>query len=266
MKALIFIDLDDTLFQTPRKCPPEVTLLPATSDLHGGIGSYMTHVQRSLFERLRQDSLIVPTTARDTPAFRRVHLEFQDVVILNNGATILQPDGTLDTLWAAHIATALEGVHLQMQAFLEEALLFAEQQNLGVKIYPICDAAGSLVDHSAHNPTHNPVSDAAQPLYLVSKHPQKDLHNLERVKAFWQERLEQTGADFYLTSNDNNVALLPNCINKRAAVAYVLNNKRAEDQWLTLGIGDSLSDLGFMDLCDFWITPRGSQIASRLKM
>jgi hydroxymethylpyrimidine pyrophosphatase-like HAD family hydrolase len=254
MKTLIFVDLDDTLFQTARKCPPIGTLLPATTAQDGSIGSYMTHAQRFLFERLRQDSLIIPTTARDTPAFKRVHLEFNDLAILNNGATILLPDGSLDPVWNDHVHRSLERVHNQMQQFLEEALLFAEQHNLGAKIYPITD---TVMDSPLY-PTQN--------LYLVSKHPQKDLANLERVKEFWQERLEQTGADFYLTSNDNNVALLPHCITKRAAVEYVLNDKRAREEWLTLGIGDSLSDLGFMDLCDFWITPRGSQIAKQLGM
>ena len=140
----------------------------------------------------------------------------------------------------------IERIQAQMNLFLEDALLFAGHHDLGVKIYPIVEQD--------------------QALYLVCKHPQKDLKTLERVKEFWRERLEQTRADFYLTSNDNNVALLPNCITKRAAVEYVLNDKRARDEYLALGIGDSLSDLGFMDVCDFWITPRGSQIAKQLGM
>lgn len=246
MKTLIFVDLDDTLFQTPRKCPSNVTLLPATSNPEGGIGSYMTHAQRALFDRLCQDSLLIPTTARDSLAFGRVHLAFRDLAILNNGATIRNPDGTLDGVWAEHITVSLERIQAQMNLFLEDALLFAGHHDLGVKIYPIVEQD--------------------QALYLVCKHPQKDLKTLERVKEFWRERLEQTRADFYLTSNDNNVALLPNCITKRAAVEYVLNDKRARDEYLALGIGDSLSDLGFMDVCDFWITPRGSQIAKQLGM
>jgi hypothetical protein len=29
---------------------------------------------------------------------------------------------------------------------------------------------------------------------------------------------------------------------------------------LSIGVGDSVSDLGFMRLCDLWMTPAGSQI------
>jgi hypothetical protein len=32
-----------------------------------------------------------------------------------------------------------------------------------------------------------------------------------------------------------------------------------------LGFGDSITDLGFMDLCTFWSTPARSQLAAMVK-
>ena len=52
-------------------------------------------------------------------------------------------------------------------------------------------------------------------------------------------------------------------MSKEAAVTYVQEQLReeSEDQeLLTLGLGDSLADVAFMNLCDFALTPGDSQL------
>jgi hydroxymethylpyrimidine pyrophosphatase-like HAD family hydrolase len=63
--------------------------------------------------------------------------------------------------------------------------------------------------------------------------------------------------DFNLYQNDNNISIVPKCIDKKNAVQYLIEKNRPK---LTIGIGDSLSDWNFMDICHFKILPQKSQI------
>jgi hypothetical protein len=60
------------------------------------------------------------------------------------------------------------------------------------------------------------------------------------------------------------MALLPPFLSKAAAVAFFLERFGGEAPFLTVGVGDSLTDVGFMGMCDFAITPSKSQIMSVL--
>jgi hypothetical protein len=67
--------------------------------------------------------------------------------------------------------------------------------------------------------------------------------------------------DWTVHHNGNNLGLIPAQFSKAKAAAYVIDKIRREtpDRPI-IGIGDSVSDLGFMRLCDLWSTPSGSQI------
>ncbi|OZA72329.1 MAG: sucrose-6-phosphate hydrolase, partial [Sphingomonadales bacterium 39-62-4] len=67
--------------------------------------------------------------------------------------------------------------------------------------------------------------------------------------------------------NGNNLAFLPPWLNKRDAAQYLIENARAsDDDLLVIGIGDSHSDVGFMDLCDYAMTPTTSQLWTKMKL
>ena len=69
-------------------------------------------------------------------------------------------------------------------------------------------------------------------------------------------------ANWTLHRNGNNVAFMPPFLGKDRAVASFLPALR--DRFPTapvIGIGDSLTDAPYMALCDFAMTPAGSQLA-----
>jgi len=65
----------------------------------------------------------------------------------------------------------------------------------------------------------------------------------------------------YVHINGNNLAFLPNELNKKYAVQEIIRrDKEANGERPVIGFGDSISDLGFMSQCLFWGTPSNSQI------
>jgi hydroxymethylpyrimidine pyrophosphatase-like HAD family hydrolase len=244
MKTLVFLDLDDTLFQTARKCPPGEEVFATSFGKEGQPVSYMTAAQRHFFDWLFSSrATLIPTTGRSIDAYKRVHLPFSSGAIVHHGATVLEPDGTPDLVWHAKMLPQLEGVHATLQGLLESAQEFSRINTLGAEIYWI--------------------EEDGLPLYLVAKHRGLDMEALERVRQFWLSKIEALEG-LYLFANGNNVAVLPRCISKRAAVQYVLEREKAAGPVLSIGLGDSVSDLEFMGLCDFLMTPRAGQVFSAL--
>ncbi|MEY4516010.1 MAG: hypothetical protein RL180_356, partial [Pseudomonadota bacterium] len=67
---------------------------------------------------------------------------------------------------------------------------------------------------------------------------------------------------FYLHINGNTAALLPNVVSKVAAVQHVLSILNPDQQRVVLGWGDSLSDVAFLQQCDWWGMPQRSQASA----
>ena len=110
MESYIFLDLDDTLFQTLRKCEaqPETIALQARAFLPDGTpNSYATNKQQWLWQLLSQGFKCIPVTGRDYSAFERVNLPFQEEIVLNHGAVILDRQRNIDTAWMAKMLQSL---------------------------------------------------------------------------------------------------------------------------------------------------------------
>jgi hypothetical protein len=58
--------------------------------------------------------------------------------------------------------------------------------------------------------------------------------------------------DFYLYENGNSFALLPHFLNKKFAVEHLI---KIHKPLLTIGAGDNISDLDFMQSADFKFLP-----------
>src|SRR5262245_58580522 len=95
MRVVVFLDLDGSIFQTRPKCPPGESLLPGALDRAGQPLSFMTARQERLLALFR-GAIVIPTTARNLDAFRRVTLRFDSLAILDFGGVVLLPDGSLD--------------------------------------------------------------------------------------------------------------------------------------------------------------------------
>ena len=63
-----------------------------------------------------------------------------------------------------------------------------------------------------------------------------------------------------LHCNGNNLALMVKGAQKHDAVRRVTAELKQDGPLVTIGAGDSLTDLPFMQICDFALVPQASQI------
>ncbi len=244
LKKFLFIDLDDTLFQSVEKCSPEASLHPVAYLKDGLACSYTTQHQRSFFELMDREMTMIPTTARNRDAYKRVNLPFKSYSIINYGGVILEPDGSVDQCW---LATS----HLDMQLALPGLM-------------DVLEVIDNFSSRSGLNARARLIDDCGIPFYVVVKDPQKKSEHLEILERDavlpW---MNTRGQEFFLHRNGNNLAILPKTLNKAHAVDYLRKRLELEHgEIMTFGMGDSKSDARFMNSCDYAIVPRGSQLAS----
>jgi hydroxymethylpyrimidine pyrophosphatase-like HAD family hydrolase len=242
--AIALVDLDDTLFQTRRKCPPELgeeqlTALGFARD--GSALSFATPRQMRFLRWLSETTHFVPVTARSLDALRRVRVRHA-AAICAHGGLILDEAGAIDREWQAHVA-GQAAPHARTLAEIAEAI--AEEgrrrrEPLSVRV----------------------LSEGGVPLYVVAKHPDA---NVLALNAVVNAALPDLPAEWIEHRNGNNVALLPPHLGKDRAVRHILPSLRARfPEAPAIGIGDSRTDAAFMRLCDFAMLPTGSQLAERL--
>ena len=239
MRVVVFLDLDDTIFQTRPKCPPDEPTRPAAFRRDGTPLSFMTDRQRAVLALLSRGSTVVPTTARSLDAFRRVDLPFDHAAIIDFGGVVLAPGGKLDEAWDAEVRPQLGEIADLLHHLHGKVEQLIAQRGLGV-------SARVVVDFD-------------MPLYLVMKHAAGDASKLEPIRDELQALAG--GERFFIHFNDNNLALVPSVLGKERAVRHVLTTYFADEPVVTLGVGDSLSDAPFLDLCDFSVLPRGCPLA-----
>ncbi len=244
MHKFLFVDLDDTLFHSLPKCAADDVLQPIAFLEDGAPVSYTNARQRAFLAMASAGMTLIPTTARTHGAMGRVDYPFASYRIIDFGGVILAPDGTPDPVWHARMrddmATALPG--------LRQALAMCDEyvQRAGLAARP------RLVD------------DLGLPFYVLLKDPHKVAACLDAIE---QEAvlpwLAGEGRDFCLHRNGNNLAILPQVLNKARAVEYLQARLRDEHgDIMTFGMGDSRSDARFMAACDYAIVPRGTQLAA----
>lgn len=233
-RPLILADLDDSLFQTRPKCGdwPEEQLRLMSRLADGTPSGYATPPQQALLGWLQHGDL-VPVTARARDVLARVDIA-QAPAICANGGCILLADGTPDPVWHARLAA---------EARSAEAL---------AALYP------ALTQGLGEEYRHWLVSEDGLDLYIVIKSNIGDVPALTALAKSLRERLPE---GWRIHANGNNLAFLPPWLSKRAAVRYFLERVRAETpERLVVGIGDSWSDAGFLDLTDMAMIPTAAQL------
>jgi hydroxymethylpyrimidine pyrophosphatase-like HAD family hydrolase len=244
MQRYIFLDLDDTLFQTLRKCEfgADDHRLQVRAFLPDGTpNSFATHKQQWLWDYLAQGFKIVPVTARDVHAFGRCNLPFQEEVVLNHGAVILNKQREIDEMWFEHIMQRLPNYLEKLFDLWQEIEDYAKQHQ-GYKTYL--------------------VNDFGITWYGYIKHSDRTESSLNKLleTVIKQNRGILEGS-LYWHLNGNNLAVLPKIINKQDAVRYLLEQyKNEHPDLLTFGAGDSKTDAPFLALCDYALIPKNSQL------
>lgn len=241
LKKFLFADLDDTLFQSGRKCPDGAALTPMAYLKDGTAHSFSTPAQKSFLMLMQQEMTVIPVTARNADAFSRVRWPFPHGAVINYGGVILQSDGSADEGWlsqsranAANSLSMLESVH----AFLD-ALSGSLKVQLRIRI----------------------ISDFSTPFYLCAKSNEGDEQALDRAEPLLRQHCDDAQLPVFVHRNGNNLSVLPGWLDKRHAVEYLAERLRREHgEIVTFGMGDSLSDLGFMASCDYALVPKASQI------
>lgn len=243
MKPLMLTDIDDTLIQTARKMPPDATKILAANNAEGKPLSFMHPWQYDFVQWALQHTTLIPVTARGIESFKRVQIPFQQGAVCLHGAAILQPDYTLDLTWHAQMQNALHTYQVRIPNLLQQILDLALSLDLQLRGW----IEGIENWHA----------------YLVIKSIQAKTEELDILWQHLQTQLDWSG--FYVHQNANNLALIPNPVNKQAASAEVIRRHQIQHGRVPiLGLGDSTSDLGFMRLCDFAAFPPQSQIGRQL--
>ena len=240
MRAIALVDLDDTLFQTLGKCPPDVpaeALAPIGYARDGAPLSYATPRQMSFLSWLSDSTLLVPVTARSRDALDRVRIDWTRAVCAHGGL-ILDGDGGADPRWYARMAAEAEAHSGTLASLSQRMLDEAGEAALRVRI----------------------LEEEGVPLYVLAKHPEGDSGALA-------EAVGRVVADvpdgWTVHLNGNNAAFLPPFLGKQHAVAFLLPELRRQyPDAPVIGIGDSLTDAPFMALCDFAMMPGRSQLAA----
>ena len=242
MELFVFLDLDDTIFQTQRKCPKDAKIIPAAFLMDGNPISFFTEKQQFLFKLLEANTRIIPTTARNQDALSRANVKEYDYAIINHGGIILNADGSVEQSWFQLMQDKSNAVLPLLKALEQKILDFAEKENIPYKIRLI--------------------EDFGLTFYLSVKHKNRDNPALKcLLETVVNPYLESEKLDFYCHFNDNNLAVLPNFLNKAPAVSHLQKILKKEyGEYLSFGVGDSLTDMPYMQLCDYFITPTNSQI------
>jgi hydroxymethylpyrimidine pyrophosphatase-like HAD family hydrolase len=243
-RAIVLVDLDDTLFQTLRKRPedvPESALTVMATARDGSPLGFATPRQLGFLQWLSHEALLIPVTARSLDALRRVRIPYAQAICAH-GAVLIDADGRVDPEWSAAIASAAAAWADALSRLADLARTAAAEKGVDLQIRIQVEEG---VD-----------------LYLLMKHPDANEAALARAV---DVVARQTPPGWTVHRNGNNAAFLPPFLGKQHAVARLLPRLRAA--WPdapVIGVGDSLTDAPFMALCDFAMTPCGSQLAANL--
>ena len=253
IKPYALMDLDDTLFQTQRKIDawelpttePE-NLVCASVNKQGEPLSFMSQRQAIFFNWLLASTELIAVTARDRHEIKRVKLPFNSWQVLTHGAVILTSDGELLSTWQQHMYHVL----IPLQDTLNQLTEWVNNHSQEG------DSTNNDLKLTSHTDTF---IDSELTIYLAIKHRQKDHQALLELATQLPTLIPDFDRHFYVHVNANNLAILPHAIHKRHAVQFLLDH-HLDSQRPSFGFGDSLADLPFLQLLDWYGMPNHGQI------
>lgn len=238
---LIFLDLDDTIFSSARRTEgagPEARHRVGYLDEGGEPGGYCSARQWALIQWLQGSGVVIPVTARRLNALSRVQIPFHHGAVCCGGGVMLTPGGRRDLAWAKEMGEALAPHQAALQALRVGCGRRAEALRLSVRCRLVGDQAGTE-------------------MYLGLKARDREPATLMRLLD-----AVEIPEGWHVHRHGHSAALAPPPLCKEAAVARLIERWRPA---LTVGVGDSSADRGFMALCDVAMTPTGSDLFQALQ-
>ncbi len=258
IKPYALMDLDDTLFQTRRKIDAwklptskGKDLVCATVNQQGEPLSFMSTRQASFFNWLLTSTELIVVTARDRGEIKRVKLPFDSWRVLTHGAIIVNKDGELQDEWQQHMYHKLTPLQDKLAQLSQLFTKHSSNDN-------------SQLRFTAHSDSfYNGSVSEERVIYLAIKHAQKDHQALIELAAKLPTLIRNFEQDFYVHVNANNLAILPHVVHKRHAVQFLLE-QHLDHTRPSFGFGDSLADLPFLQLLDWYGMPNHGQLHENL--
>lgn len=236
-KTVIFTDLDDTLIQTRRKIPVGANTSLGATDREGNPLSFFTQSQKKLLDLFSYgDAIIIPVTGRNTEALNRVLYDFDNFRAVSHGAVVLKNNNTVCCRWLSEIEPHLNKWPELLNRCNEEIEEI-------INYYQLDARTRVIIDNDI--PSYISVKGQEDALRVIGQH-----NGLRK--------------SFSMHENGRNHAILPPYASKKKAVEYIMKQLNVDANDLVIGLGDSLSDLDFMQSCQFSMIPVNCQITSKL--
>jgi len=231
-KIFFFSDIDDTLIQTTRKTDFTRKTIVGSYDREGKESSFFYEGTKLFVDTLIDAGInFIPTTARNLDAYKRtVFYKNKKItyVILNFGALVLV-NNKIDKEWNDSIQAKYKSI-ISIDIIYDKLIFKLKEESLDVTI--------KIID-----------------TYYISIYNKNNLDDKNIIQEI-KKQLELFLLDysqFYLYENGNSFGILPIFLNKKFAVDYLI---KKESPIFTIGAGDNISDLDFMNLADFKFLPK----------
>jgi len=210
----------------------------------------MSQRQAAFVNWLFASTDLIVVTARDRSEIKRVKLPFNSWQVLTHGAIILTSDGALFNDWQQQMYKALAPIQDKLYQLTE--LLDHPSNTLFDSL-----VLTPHIDSFSHGSSSN--NDTNLTVYLAIKHAQKDHQVLAELAQQLPALIPDFDAHFYVHVNANNLAILPHAVHKHHAVKFLLDNHLDKNR-PSFGFGDSLADLPFLQLLDWYGMPNHGQL------
>jgi hydroxymethylpyrimidine pyrophosphatase-like HAD family hydrolase len=229
-KIIYFSDLDDTIFQTKRKSGEGI--YQATQTKNPEKVSYYTKEQKEFLDHIILDPkvILIPVTARTKDQFQRTLLYKQN----------------LTPFYSNYYGGSIYHNYKQLQDY-------------DLKIRPTLTRAQKetilLISKAENKLKKSLCSVNVDGYYFVIDILEKDEY------IYIKELFASSEVSFNLYQNEKTITILPSVINKKEAVRYFCDLLEPK---LTIGLGDSASDLEFLNFCDFKIISKIGELNQKI--
>lgn len=243
-KIFLFADLDDTFIQNEKKTDFSKEPLIGAYNSSNRASSYIYRERKEFLDKIVQSGYFefVPTTARNLESYSRTifyqNYNFEHVIL--NFSGIILNNNRIDSQWQGEIRNNY--FKLPINTF--ELLQLTERyfyENFDPRYIPEIKSIDNQYVSIYNRNYHNNIEITKRVGQVVASFVYKNGFN----------------RDFYIYQNGASFGILPNFLNKKRGVEYLINRYKPP---FVLGAGDNVSDLDFMNLADFSLVPKESTL------